>query len=105
MISWSYYGQQAWSYLFGRSKIVELIYKFLFCAFVVVGASLSLGKVLDFSDGMLFAMSLFNLIGVYVLLPVVKRELKSYLDHVKAVDAGSEKGGSGSSGKETAPEQ
>ena len=54
---------------------------------------------------MLFAMSLFNLIGVYVLLPVVKRELKSYLDHVKAVDAGSEKGGSGSSGKETAPEQ
>ncbi len=105
MISWSYYGQQAWSYLFGRSKIVELIYKFLFCAFVVVGASLSLGKVLDFSDGMLFAMSLFNLIGVYVLLPVVKRELKSYLDHVKAVDAGSEQGGSGSSTREAASEQ
>ncbi len=88
MISWSYYGQQAWSYLFGRGKIVELVYKFIFCAFVVIGASLSLGKVLDFSDGMLFAMSLFNLIGVYVLLPVVKRELRSYLDHVKEVDGG-----------------
>ena len=54
----------------------------------MIGASLSLGKVLDFSDGMLFAMSLFNLIGVYVLLPVVKRELRSYLDHVKEVDGG-----------------
>jgi AGCS family alanine or glycine:cation symporter len=86
MISWSYYGQQAWSYLFGRSNTAEKIYKVMFCVFVVIGASLSLGSVLDFSDGMLFAMSLFNLIGVYVLLPVVRRELGSYLDHVKAMD-------------------
>ena len=54
--------------------------------FIVIGASLSLGSVLDFSDGMLFAMSLFNLIGVYVLLPVVRLELNSYMDHVKATD-------------------
>lgn len=86
MISWSYYGQQAWSYLFGRSKTAEKIYKVIFCVFIVIGASLSLGSVLDFSDGMLFAMSLFNLIGVYVLLPVVRRELSSYMDHVKATD-------------------
>jgi AGCS family alanine or glycine:cation symporter len=86
MISWSYYGQQAWCYLFGKGKVTELVYKFIFCAFIVVGASLSLGKVLDFSDGMLFAMSLFNLIGVYVLFPVVKRELRTFLDHVEATD-------------------
>lgn len=86
MISWSYYGQQAWSYLFGRGKGLEMVYKVLFCSFIVIGASLSLGKVIDFSDGMLFAMSLFNLIGVYALLPVVKRELGNYMEHTKRID-------------------
>ena len=35
MISWSYYGQQAWMYLFGKSKTMEYTYKFLFLAFIL----------------------------------------------------------------------
>lgn len=87
MISWSYYGQQAWAYLFGTSKAVEILYKVIFCVFVVLGASSSLGNVLDFSDAMLFAMCLFNLIGVWLLFPVVKRELTTFQEHAREIDS------------------
>ena len=36
MISWSYYGQQAWMYLFGRSKTMEMTYKVLFLLFIIL---------------------------------------------------------------------
>ncbi len=83
MISWSYYGLQAWMYLFGRSKISDLTYKTLFCIFVVIGASASLDNVLDFSDAMIFAMAVPNLIGLFLLTPVVKEEMKRYLAAIK----------------------
>lgn len=79
MISWSYYGYQAWSYLFGRSKRVEYIYKSLFCVFVVIGAAASLGAVVGFSDAMIFAMLVPNMIGLFILAPKVQEELKRYL--------------------------
>jgi alanine or glycine:cation symporter, AGCS family len=82
MISWSYYGLQSWLYLFGRSKVNEYVYKVLFCLFVVVGAAASLGAVTDFSDSMIFAMAIPNLIGVFLLLPKVKEELNRYMDAV-----------------------
>lgn len=87
MISWSYYGIQAWSYLFGKSKFMDLAYKVLFCAFIVIGSSMSLGKVVQFSDAMLFAMAIPNIIGLYLLLPVVRRELADYLAHCKEIDS------------------
>lgn len=78
MISWSYYGYQAWSYLFGRGKKMEYLYKTIFCMFVVVGAAATLGSVTDFSDAMIFAMLVPNMIGLFLLLPQVKIELKKY---------------------------
>lgn len=84
MISWSYYGLQSWLYLFGRSKVNEYIYKLLFCLFVIVGSAASLGAVTDFSDSMIFAMSVPNLIGVFLLLPKVREELNKYLTAVKS---------------------
>jgi alanine or glycine:cation symporter, AGCS family len=78
MISWSYYGQQAWAFVFGRSKGMEITYKVIFCLFVVVGAVLPLSNVIDFSDSMIFAMAAPNILGLYVLMPIVKRELESY---------------------------
>ncbi|CAN5379401.1 alanine/glycine:cation symporter family protein [soil metagenome] len=86
LISWSYYGQQAWGYLFGNSRAAGLVYKFIFCAFVVIGSSMSLGSVIDFSDAGLFAMCFPNLLGVYILLPVIKREFLRFQDHVRTVD-------------------
>lgn len=78
MLSWSYYGLQSWMFLFGRSKIADVSYKVLFCIFIVVGAAASLDAVIGFSDAMIFAMAVPNLIGLFILLPVVKEELKRY---------------------------
>lgn len=83
MISWSYYGVQAWSHLFGRGKKAELIYKLLFCFFVVIGSSLSMGSVFDFSDAMIFAMSIPNVIAMYILMPKVKDEYERFIAHTK----------------------
>ena len=85
MLSWSYYGLQAWKFLFGRGKAADIVYKVLFLLFVVVGASISLGAVIEFSDAMIFAMVFPNVIGLFFLAPVVKVELKKFLDKIKAV--------------------
>ncbi|MBO0331703.1 alanine/glycine:cation symporter family protein [[Muricauda] lutisoli] len=94
MISWSYYGMQGWMYLFGKSKRSDLAYKILFLFFVVVGASISLGSVIDFSDAMIFAMVVPNIIGVILLTPVVRKELRKYMNAINkkedALDDGAE---------------
>jgi AGCS family alanine or glycine:cation symporter len=83
MISWSYYGFQGWAYLFGRSKKMEYTYKLLFCIFVIIGAAASLGSVIGFSDAMIFAMMVPNMIGLVLLAPRVKDELKKYMNAIK----------------------
>jgi AGCS family alanine or glycine:cation symporter len=84
MISWSYYGLKAWTYLFGESRVTDTVYKVLFLAFVVIGSSMQLGSVIDFSDAMIFAMAFPNIFGIYFLLPVVKREMNEYWADYKA---------------------
>tara|TARA_B110000503_G_scaffold19868_1_gene29634 strand:- start:3884 stop:5494 length:1611 start_codon:yes stop_codon:yes gene_type:complete len=79
MLSWSYYGIQGWTYLFGKSKIADITYKALFLVFVVIGASSTLGSVIEFSDAMIFAMVFPNIIGLLLLAPKVKSELSRYL--------------------------
>jgi AGCS family alanine or glycine:cation symporter len=84
MISWSYYGLKAWTYLFGEGKGTEMIFKLIFCAFVIVGATIQFGAVIDFSDAAIFSMSIFNIIGLYFLMPIVKDELISFISRVKS---------------------
>ncbi|CAA0144184.1 alanine/glycine:cation symporter family protein [Tenacibaculum maritimum] len=79
MLSWSYYGLQGWMYLFGRSKASDYAYKILFCLFIIVGSAASLGAVTDFSDAMIFAMAVPNVIGLFFLFPKVREELSIYL--------------------------
>ncbi|HPG10620.1 MAG TPA: alanine/glycine:cation symporter family protein [Chitinophagaceae bacterium] len=83
MISWSYYGLQAWKFLFGRGKVADLTYKILFLTFVVIGASISLSAVTDFSDAMILAMVFPNMIGLLFLFPKVKEEFNRYLKAIK----------------------
>lgn len=108
MISWSYYGLQAWIYiaveikeffywlnhnspintkvfiqLFEQTKYVEYSYKFIFCCFVVIGASATMDNVVTFSDCMILAMSFPNIIGLMILLPEVKQELNKYIGAIK----------------------
>lgn len=85
MISWSYYGEQAWCYLFGQTETAKTIFKIIFCLFVVVGAASSLNGVLNFSDAMILAMAFPNIVGLYFLMPVVRRELE---DYVAKIDSG-----------------
>ena len=64
MISWSYYGLKSWTYLFGSSKKSELVYKLIFLIFIIIGSSVKLGAVLDFSDMMILAMAFPNIQGL-----------------------------------------
>ena len=84
MISWSYYGLQSWKYLFGRGKVADMVYKILFLLFVIVGAAASMGSIWSFSDAMIFAMVFPNMVGLYFLFPVVKKQLKRFFDAIKA---------------------
>ncbi|XMO87139.1 alanine/glycine:cation symporter family protein [Algibacter sp. AS12] len=82
MISWSYYGLQSWKFLFGRGKVADLVYKILFLTFVVIGAAASMNSIWSFSDAMIFAMIFPNMVGLFLLFPVVKKQLKRYLDAI-----------------------
>jgi len=84
MISWSYYGLKAWTYLFGEGKASEIIFKVIFCIFIVIGAAASLGPVIDFSDAAIFAMAVVNITGLYFLMSIVKQELASYSSRLKS---------------------
>ena len=82
MISWSYYGLKAWTYLFGEGKTAGLTFKIIFCVFIVIGAAASLGPVIDFSDAAIFAMAVVNITGLYCLMGVVKKEFISYRERL-----------------------
>ena len=82
MISWSYYGLQSWKYLFGRSYKSDLTYKLLFLSFVIIGSAASMNSIWAFSDAMIFAMVFPNMIGLYLLFPVVKNQLNKYLNAI-----------------------
>ncbi|NJB82515.1 alanine/glycine:cation symporter family protein [Wenyingzhuangia aestuarii] len=83
MLSWSYYGIQGWSYLFGKSKLADTTYKVLFLFVIIVGASSSLNSVVEFSDSMIFAMVFPNVLGLIILAPKAKQEIKRYLTAIK----------------------
>jgi len=83
MISWSYYGLQSWKFLFGRGKLADITYKLLFLTFVVIGAAASMSSIWGFSDAMIFAMVFPNMVGLFFLFPVVKKQLTRYLEAIK----------------------
>ena len=84
MISWSYYGLKAWTYLFGETRVMDITYKALFCVFVVVGSAISAQSVFDFGDAMIFAMCFPNVLGLYFMAKEVKEDLGDYMRRVKS---------------------
>ena len=82
MISWSYYGERCWTFLFGVQ--FSMIYRILFLAFVVFGSVLKLGNVIDFSDLMILGMSFPNILGAFLLSGKVGEALKSYWSRYKS---------------------
>lgn len=84
MVSWSYYGLKAWTYLFGESKGADISYKVIFCFFIIVGSAISAKSVFDFGDAMIFAMAFPNVLGLYLMAPEVRRDLSDYMARVKS---------------------
>jgi AGCS family alanine or glycine:cation symporter len=83
IIAWGYYGQKGWTYLFGNTRAQKNIFCFAYCLFVLVGCTLELGVIIDFSDAIVFCMALPNVMGLYFMAPIVKREIKDYLEKIR----------------------
>ncbi|MFD4586066.1 alanine/glycine:cation symporter family protein [Streptomyces sp. NPDC058434] len=88
VLTWGYYCLKAWTHLFGRSKASELTFKVLYTLFAVAGSLLTLQTLIDMADAILFMLAVINIIGLYLLAPVVKRELNAFLEFVRARKAG-----------------
>ncbi len=102
ILTWGYYGLKAWTYLFGRSKVSETVFKAVWSVFVIAGSLLSLDSLISLADSALFLLSVFNIIGLYLLAPVVKRELNSFLTYVRNRHSGAAETGAGPAEPEAA---
>jgi AGCS family alanine or glycine:cation symporter len=88
LITWSYYGQQAWAYIFGRKLWVDLTFKLIFCLCVVIGSAATLNNILRLSDSLIFTMCFPNFIALYFLFPKIKEEIARYKTFREAIDRG-----------------
>ena len=81
IISWSYYGERCFSYIF--SEKYSMVFKLALCVVVFLGAITTSTNVLEFGDLMILGMAFPNILGVYFLMPRVRKELDEYLAKVK----------------------
>lgn len=86
IISWAYYGQKAWSYLFGEGFKRTKVYQIMFCIFIVIGSCMNLQSVIDFTDATMLAMAAPNLIAIFILLPEIKQDLIAYCKKYKLIN-------------------
>lgn len=84
MISWSYYGERCWTYVFGEK--FSMLYRIMFVCFIVLGSIVSAQNVLDFSDLLLLAMAFPNFIALYLLQGKVATALKDYMAKLRRGD-------------------
>ena len=84
MISWSYYGERCWSYLFGEQS--AMVFRIMFVIVVFLGSVTSASNILDFSDLMILSMAFPNLLGVYLLQGKVRAALDVYMQKLRNGD-------------------
>ena len=83
LISWAYYGQKSWNYLFGEGRKRTLIFHAIYCSFIVIGSVMNMTSVISITDAMMISMSIPNIIVMYILAPEVKNDLKMYCQKYK----------------------
>lgn len=91
IISWSYYGVKSFDFLVGNACEKYLgkriyatrAYQITFLVITALGSVLSLNALVDFSDMLVLAMAVPNIIGLLILAPEVKTELNEYLLWIK----------------------
>lgn len=84
MISWSYYGIKAWTFLFGNSKIAITSYKVIFLFVIILGAASSLNNVISFSDMMILGMAFPNILGLYFLSGEIRADMVDYFKRLRS---------------------
>ncbi|MCF4007459.1 alanine:cation symporter family protein [Corynebacterium uropygiale] len=84
VLSYAYYGRKAAGFVFGNNKVAERIYDIFYFIMVIVGAAVSLETVTRFSDALFFLVTIPNLVGLYFLGGVLRKEIKGYREGVKA---------------------
>ena len=83
LLTWFYYGLKGVTYMFGDNKVLENGFKILFLGCVVVGSSSELSSIIAFADAAILSLAIPNLIGLYLLAPEIKRDLKDYISKIK----------------------
>ena len=78
LISWAYYGQKAWNFMFGEGHKRTLIFQLMYCGFIIIGSVMNLRSVINITDAMMISMSVPNIITMYFLAPEIKRDLCDY---------------------------
>ena len=78
LISWAYYGQKAWTFLLGEGKKRVLAFNLIYCLFIIIGSAMNVRSVIEITDAMMMAMSIPNIITLYILAPDIMRDLKDY---------------------------
>ena len=78
MVAWSYYGLKAFTYLVGDRRWADVGFKLFFLLFVVVGSAIELSALIALSDALVFIVAIPNLLGLYLLAPIIKQELEHY---------------------------
>jgi len=82
VLSWGYYGEQAWTWLFGGQKPSRVAYRLFLCAVLAVAPTLNIAQVVNIVDSLNFCMAIPNLIAVYLLLPELRADLAGYWQRV-----------------------
>jgi len=90
MISWSYYGERCWTYMFGEKS--SMAFRIIFVLFVIIGSVTSASNILDFSDLLLLGMAFPNFIGLYLLHGKVRTALTEYLQKLRSGELDKEVG-------------
>ena len=83
IISWAYYGQKAWTFLFGEGKKRAVTFNLIYCAFIVIGSVMNVQSVINITDAMMVAMCVPNIIVLYILCPEIKKDLIDYCQRYK----------------------
>ena len=78
ILSWAYYGQKAWTFLVGEGNKRIKCYQFIFCLFIIIGSTMNIQSVIDFTDATYLVMAAPNLIAIFVMLKDIKADLIEY---------------------------
>ena len=82
MISWAYYGERAWVYIFGAKT--SIVYKIIFLGFIIIATIVDTGTMVDFSSILFLALAIPNIFGLLIMSGDVRKMLTEYMSKLKS---------------------